>query len=233
MQLGNSNITEKTTYQDNLIDRLFIALFCRKMAKAVGEKTTLKGYDGFVELSQKIMKGRNPQQQQELVAIVLKSLVPSPVLYFTRTFIPANKWVCEANAWFAKVLFQWLVGVCELREVEIEDKNHQKIIQNSGVHIKKCRYLENSGCVAMCINMCKLPTQKFFTDSFGIPVTLTPNFEDFSCEMVFGQNPPPLHEEDASRQPCLKEVCDSSKTSSFNNSSPCPKIAQQISITKE
>lgn len=28
--------------------------------------------------------------------------------------------------------------------------------QRSVVHIKKCRYLENSGCVGMCINMCKV-----------------------------------------------------------------------------
>lgn len=28
--------------------------------------------------------------------------------------------------------------------------------QRSVVHIKKCRYLENSGCVGMCVNMCKV-----------------------------------------------------------------------------
>lgn len=28
--------------------------------------------------------------------------------------------------------------------------------QRSVVHIKKCRYLESSGCVGMCINMCKV-----------------------------------------------------------------------------
>lgn len=33
--------------------------------------------------------------------------------------------------------------------------------------IQKCRYLESSGCVGMCTNMCKLPTQRFFTDTFG------------------------------------------------------------------
>jgi hypothetical protein len=37
----------------------------------------------------------------------------------------------------------------------------------AGVKIKKCRYLESSGCVGMCTNMCKLPTQKFFTETFG------------------------------------------------------------------
>lgn len=33
-------------------------------------------------------------------------------------------------------------------------------VHSAGVKIKKCRYLESSGCVGMCGNMCKLPTQK-------------------------------------------------------------------------
>ena len=27
---------------------------------------------------------------------------------------------------------------------------------NSGVQIKKCRYLEASGCAALCVNLCKV-----------------------------------------------------------------------------
>lgn len=211
---------EKTVYNDNLFDRIFIALFSRKMAKAVGKKHYLKGYQGFVDLSQEIMKGRNAQQQQELVSIVLKSLVPSPVLYLIRTLVTPNKWVCESNAWFATVLFQWLVGKSTIQEVEITTENNQIRTQKSGVKIEKCRYLEDSGCVGMCINMCKLPTQKFFTESFGIPLTMTPNFEDFSCEMIFGQHPPDLDMEEASKQPCLQNHCPTASTFS----KPCPKI---------
>ena len=41
------------------------------------------------------------------------------------------------------------------------DFEGQTRIWRSGVQIKKCRYLEQSGCVGMCINMCKvwLPDQ--------------------------------------------------------------------------
>ncbi len=31
------------------------------------------------------------------------------------------------------------------------------------------------------------PTEEFFGESFGLPLTMNPNFEDLSCEMVFGQ----------------------------------------------
>ncbi|NEQ52391.1 MAG: DUF4033 domain-containing protein, partial [Leptolyngbya sp. SIO3F4] len=159
---------EKTTYYDTFFDQLFICLFAHKMSKAVGERSNQKGYDGFVELSQKIMQGRNSQQQQQLVAIVLQSLVPAPVLWGIRTFFSPNQLVCELNAWFATQLFEWLVGPCEVQTVEVKTATGQIREQKSNVHIKKCRYLEQSGCVGMCVNMCKLPTQQFFTEKFGI-----------------------------------------------------------------
>jgi Beta-carotene isomerase D27-like, C-terminal len=94
--------------------------------------------------------------------------------------------------------------------------------QNSGVQIEKCRYLEQSGCVGMCINMCKLPTQKFFAEDFGIPLTMIPNFEDLSCEMIFGQVAPPLETEDAYQQPCLTQICSIGQADVV----PCPKVRE-------
>ncbi|MEL6764668.1 MAG: hypothetical protein AAFO87_13645, partial [Cyanobacteria bacterium J06607_6] len=35
----------QTDYQDGLFDRIFIRLFSRKMANAVGQKTSLTGYE--------------------------------------------------------------------------------------------------------------------------------------------------------------------------------------------
>jgi hypothetical protein len=34
-------------------------------------------------------------------------------------------------------------------------------------------------------------------------MTMKPNFEDLSCEMIFGQAPPPLEEDPALQQPCF------------------------------
>lgn len=211
---------QKETYRDSLIDRLFINLFSRKMAIAVGESTSLTGYEGFVDLSKRIMKGRSSQEQQDLVGVVLRSLVPAPVLWSIRTFFYPTQLVCELNAWFATQLFEWLVGPCEVQAAEVITTDGSARLQKSCVHIQKCRYLEQSGCVGMCINMCKLPTQEFFTQKFGIPVTLTPNFDDFSCDMVFGQTPPPLISEEIYAQPCLQEHCDTA----YNASPHCPKV---------
>ncbi|KKJ01165.1 DUF4033 domain-containing protein [Prochlorothrix hollandica] len=206
------------TYRNNWLDRLFIWFFSRQMAAAMGIAAPQRGYDGFVELSQEMMQGRNAQAQQDLVTIVLRSLIPAPVLQGVRHFFSPSQWVCELNAWFATLLFEWLVGPCEVRPVEVTDSTGALRTQRSGVHIQKCRYLDQSRCVSLCINLCKVPTQNFFTQDFGIPVTLTPNFEDFSCEMVFGQVPPPLETEPYYNQPCLANPPDAANKAA----KPCP-----------
>ena len=177
------------------------------MAKALGANTFGPGYGGFVELSKLIMVGRSPKQQQALVAIVLQSLMPAPVLWGIRTFFSPTQWVCEWNAWFATQLFEWLVGPCDVTAVDIKLADGSVRTQTSNVHIKKCRYLEQSSCVGLCVNMCKVPTQTFFTEKFGIPLTMTPNFEDLSCDMAFGQLAPPLEQEAVYSQPCFATEC--------------------------
>jgi Beta-carotene isomerase D27-like, C-terminal len=215
------NSNTKTVYHDNLFDRLFIALFSRKMAQVVGKKNQKAGYEGFVELSFQIMRGRNADEQQRLVAQVLQSLLPSLGLKMVRTFFSPTQWVCEWNAWFATKMFEWLVGPSQVQYIEVTTENGEKRSQKSQVYIEKCRYLEESGCVGMCINMCKLPTQKFFTEEFGIPLTMIPDFNDFSCKMIFGQVPPPLTEEEAYNQPCLTHTCNIAQADK-----PCPKVRE-------
>ena len=214
-------IVEKDEYNDNLIDRLFIWLFSHKMSQALGKGTEIAGYDGFVDLSKQIMQGRNAQEQQVIVAKVLQSLVPSPALWAIRTFSSPTKLVCVLNAWFAAQLFVWLVGPCEVEEAEINLEDGTVRSQSSAVHIKKCRYLVDSGCVGMCVNMCKVPTQTFFTEKFGIPLTMTPNFEDLSCKMIFGQSPSAVELDAAYTQPCLKHQCPTASLAA----PICPKLS--------
>jgi hypothetical protein len=158
----------------------------------------------------------------------------------------------------AQVGFAWLVGPMEITEHEVTFGGEQQVWA-SGVKIQKCRYLEGSGCVGMCTNMCKvrienriivpllpithpltsrhfdtcihnalcgevggevgsrmrnchdgsqIPTQKFFCETFGIPLTMSPNFEDLSCQCVFGAEPPPLAEDPCYSQPCFTQQCE-------------------------
>lgn len=66
-----------------------------------------------------------------------------------------------------------------------------------------------------------MPTQSFFTDRVGLPLTMNPNFEDLSCEMLFGKTPPPLEEDEAFMQPCFPHVCN---IGNKDAQKPCPKI---------
>lgn len=207
-------------YDDNWFDRLFIWLFSRKIATALGTRIPQAGYDGFVELSKQMMQGRSAQEQQAVVAVVLRSLVPPPILWLIRTLFTPTRLICELNAWFATVLFEWLVGPCEVRSVEVTQADGTVTTQRSGVHIQKCRYLDQSRCVGLCVNLCKQPTQAFFTEDFGIPLSMTPNFEDFSCEMVFGQAPAALETEPSYEQACLVNQCPIAQASP----QPCPQV---------
>ncbi|KVH91736.1 protein of unknown function DUF4033 [Cynara cardunculus var. scolymus] len=203
---------QKTKYNDGVLEKVFMSLFAKKMEKfSVKDKKETKGkkkglfdydYDSFVNVSRGVMTGRNRLQQQEVVR------------EFKKLF-PPTKWAAEFNAALTVPFFHWLVGPSEVVEVEING-----VKQRSGVHIKKCRYLENSGCVGMCVNMCKIPTQDFFTNEFGLPLTMIPNFEDMSCEMVYGQPPPSFEEDPVAKQPCFADVCSVANP----NSSICPKL---------
>ncbi|XP_028123029.1 beta-carotene isomerase D27, chloroplastic-like isoform X2 [Camellia sinensis] len=84
-----------------------------------------------------------------------------------------------------------------VRESELNGKRERNV-----THIKKCRLLEESNCVGMCINLCKMPTQTFIKDYLGMPLNMVPNYDDMSCDMIYGQDPPPATEDPAFEQPC-------------------------------
>jgi hypothetical protein len=66
----------------------------------------------------------------------------------------------------------------------------------------------------------QIPTQEFFTNDFGLPLTMNPNFEDLSCKMIFGQAPPPMTEDAVYNQPCFAGQCSMAE----DVSKPCPKV---------
>ncbi|GJN12602.1 hypothetical protein PR202_ga30893 [Eleusine coracana subsp. coracana] len=224
---------EKTEYRDGPLERAFMGLFARKMEKYASSSSSSPSsskqkqqnkqkkavwewdYESFVDVSRRVMVGRTRAQQQEAVREVLLSMLPAGAPDQFKKLFPPTRWACEFNAALTVPFFCWLVGPSEVVEVEVDG-----VKQRSGVLIKKCRYLENSGCVGMCVNMCKIPTQNFFTDEFGLPLTMNPNFEDMSCEMIYGQVPPPIEDDPVSKQPCYPNLCSMSTPSA----PVCPKL---------
>ncbi|CAK9233882.1 unnamed protein product [Sphagnum troendelagicum] len=206
----------KSQYKDSWLDNLLIALFVGRMQQFTGMSTEMKGYEGFVDVARKVMQSRSPLLQRATTTQVLHSAVPSYLLKAARKFIPKTKRSAEIFAAASVFSCQWLVGPCEVKEVEVNGS-----LQKSGVLIKKCRFLESSSCVGMCVNLCKLPTQDFITNEFGMPITMTPNFEDMSCEMVYGQLPPSLEDDPSLKQPCYASLCSTAQ----EKASHCPKTS--------
>lgn len=74
-----------------------------------------------------------------------------------------------------------------------------------GVLVKRCRYLEESGCASICINSCKVPTQEFFEKDMGLMLKMEPNYGDFSCQFSFGASPGDRGVDEAFRTACFKQ----------------------------
>lgn len=191
---------ESIPYRDSKTDIAFINMCRRAYGSLAGWQSSAAwdegpaSYRGMIEVSRALMKGKTAAQQREAVVAGFPKVPP-----WFRALFPYTSWGAELNAAITPTFFSWLVGPMQRVEVELPDGTRQ----HSGVHIQRCRYLAESGCAGMCVNLCKSPTQAFFSEQLGMPLTMEPNFEDFSCDMVFGRQPPPLENDVAAQQSCL------------------------------
>lgn len=189
------NGTAKVRYQDSQLDLALMAWFSRKIAMAIKVPPPKNiSYDEFIALCFLQMRGRDFNGQRDITFDIMTSLMPPGGDKVFRRLFPVNKFSLELNAVITKMVFAWMVGPMEVRATSDNDLNE---LLESRVHIKKCRWLQESGCTAMCANMCKTATQDFFTDVFGLPLTIKPNFEDKSCDFYFGKTPPPIAQDEA------------------------------------
>ncbi|XAR58589.1 Beta-carotene isomerase [Bertholletia excelsa] len=188
-----------TVYSDNLLDRIAINHLSQSLQASTGIKNNKSGYESLLEAARAAFRGFNPVQQREMVMQALNKAFPRPILDLIKTLLPNSKLSREYFAVFTTIFFVWLVGPCEVRESELNGQRERNV-----VHIKKCRFLEESNCVGMCTNLCKMPSQTFIKHSLGMPLNMVPNFDDMSCEMIFGQEPPSTTEDPVYKQACYK-----------------------------
>ncbi|KAG8389284.1 hypothetical protein BUALT_Bualt02G0212900 [Buddleja alternifolia] len=130
--------------------------------------------------------------------IIIYVIVPACI--YIKTILPPSKFAREYFAVFTTIFFAWLVGPCEVRESEFDGRKEKNV-----VHVPKCRFLEETNCVGMCTNLCKMSSQAFIKETLGMPFNMVPNFDDMSCEMIFGVEPPPQSIDPAFTQPCYKQ----------------------------
>lgn len=183
------------------------------MAQQIGQDSHLEGYDAIIEMTRRLNSSyATPQETQIVTRRILKSLFPPWLpgafkLMFSRPFPELSY---KLNAWATWLTCQWLMGPCEINDVEVDGG---LVGTAQGVLVKRCRYLEEAGCASICINSCKVPTQEFFQKDMGLALTMTPNYDDFSCQFSFGRTPLAEGEDDALRTPCFSQ-CPTARSAS-------------------
>ncbi|CAL4895861.1 unnamed protein product [Urochloa decumbens] len=217
-------------YRPSFADDLLLAFFRSKMVEEVGWDSEKPGYAGLMEVANRLMvKGKSALETEQAAIRVLQSLFPPLLLVLYKALLaPIGNgqlaaMMLEARA--TALSCQWLMGTCSVNSVTLPDGKSW----SSGVFVEKCKYLEESKCLGICINTCKLPTQTFFKDHMGVDLYMEPNFEDYSCQFNFGVPPPPLDTDKALKEPCL-DICTNARRRRElgRNSSPdelgCPQV---------
>ncbi|KAM3406899.1 hypothetical protein ACQJBY_000757 [Aegilops geniculata] len=183
-------------YRPSFADDFLLTFFRAKMVEEVGWDSQKPGYDGLIEVANRLMiKGKSASETEQSAVRVLQALFPPLLLVLFKALLAPI-----ANGQLASMM----------------------------VFVEKCKYLEESKCLGICINTCKLPTQTFFKDHMGVDLYMEPNFEDYSCQFNFGVPPPPLDTDKALKEPCL-DICTNARSrrelgSSGGPDGLCPQV---------
>ena len=196
------------------------------------------GYDGMMQIVKEAME--DSHSADAVVArsrATLNSLFPDwpptfgmservgLLFWFEVLFArPFPAFSCKLNAWVTWWAAQWLMGLCDLRDLpgdspagnaedgdgdaptaaEVGDGRGQLVL------VQRCRYLEAGSCASLCVNSCKLPTQQFFNEDMGVPMRMVPDYLTYECRFEFGVAPTPADEEEARNVSCFAQ-CTSKK----------------------
>ncbi|CAH8336695.1 unnamed protein product [Eruca vesicaria subsp. sativa] len=212
---GELKVAEETTRreplnnEDNFLSKMAINYLSKTLQDTAGMSSSSSkstGYDSLVDTATRVAGNLDIKQQHELVLVALDRAFPAVILSLIKMLLPPSKQSREMFALFTTVFFAWLVGPSEVRETEVNGRK-----EKSMVFIEKCRFLEQTNCVGMCTHLCKIPSQIFIKNSLGMPIYMMPDFNDLSCKMMFGQEPPEIKDDPVMKQPCF-QFCKSNRS---------------------
>ncbi|CAF2116893.1 unnamed protein product [Brassica oleracea var. botrytis] len=188
--------------EDNFLSKIAINYLSKTLRDTAGSSSSSSkstGYDSLVDTATRVAGNLSIKQQHELVLVALDRAFPAVILSLIKMLLPPSKLSREMFALFTTVFFAWLVGPSEVRETEVNGRKEKSL-----VFIEKCRFLEQTNCVGMCTHLCKIPSQIFIKNSLGMPIYMMPDFNDLSCKMMFGQEPPEIKDDPVMKQPCFQ-----------------------------
>jgi hypothetical protein len=212
------------------LDTILMSLFRFKLAQRLSRsdneiiipdsKLPLNDFMGIIDLTSRMnAQHSNRKTVQTYAQEVLVSLFPTFILdrypsWFAKPFPEFSAKMC---AWATVVGGTWLMGECEVNDIpEMDDENGGG--KGMGVLVKRCRFLEESQCASICVNSCKIPTQNFFYENMGLPLTMTPDYNTGECQFAFGKLPTAEEERAAKDTPCLMRCPSNGGMRSWHNS---------------
>ena len=205
------------SFTSSFLDEQLASLFARRLARFMNEEEDAKKMkidfkrDVAERCVRAVQKSNSEEEQRMFGLAVIESFVPQKAGRAFGAFLRLfPDWFAKRHAAFVTpMLLPWLVGAAEVNDVPekyeakgSEEEEHmvpanafeglvgrrsQKSGYKQGVLVKRCKVLEQSGCVSVCKNVCKIPTETFFTDVVGLPVTLVPNYETLECQFCYGR----------------------------------------------
>jgi len=149
-------------------------------------------------------------EEQERVSYQTMVALSGPIPFIYKHVFSQRDYSPAVLAWFAKHLLPFLVGDMVLTTRDDcgnnNDNNTAKAAGGGGgggVLVQHCRVLAGTHCKGICSKMCKVPTQRFFQEQWGVPLTMSPNFETGQCQLVFGKTPLPVDQDPTLPQGCI------------------------------
>lgn len=124
---------QKTKYNDGPFEKVFMTLFARKMEKFANAKEQRKekvglwdflyDYERFVDVSKRVMQGKNRMQQQLIVREVLLSMLPPGA--------PAQVSLsCKIKLFHVVVLLVTVMHICLLCQYEHSSTKIKLLLSN-------------------------------------------------------------------------------------------------------
>jgi len=206
------------------ISKVLTSTIRKLLVQEVGKDTDPRDHANFEALMTSVrevndMKG-TAKDVQTRAKRVFKGILPAlyigwiPPLW--KKFVDPNapKWVTGFSFHLIFiVLFPWLMGPMEGAEhedVKVPEKLRKTfpflpevVSVPQAIKAERCRFLETSSCASVCVNSCKVPSQEWLREDFGMNLHIQPNYDDFSCVWSFNKAPPPLEEDAAILVPCF------------------------------
>ena len=174
-----------------------LALFRQLVQREIGYVSPKAGYDGLIEEARyyQFKPGVTAEDQQAMVKRCLETIAGPLVPPVYRTFMAPWFWAPFLTAFFTPPFFKFLVGP---NRYDVRDDG-----KPGGVYAERCRFLEETNCKGLCLNLCKLPTQQFFKETLGLDMTMQPNYDTYECRLSFGLTPAPIEEDETIPKGCI------------------------------